>query len=407
MSYHKTKLIFIRRVFKIMGFCNNCNQEVSTKFCPNCGKEVTETIKSTKNDTPATKSNNAEPLSLVDELYVFRAGLSRVSQEYDKFKNITRYESSSIIIKNRKLNEIANKYKQRNFDKSVEKEKLQKDLDKAKDNFVGFLLLLIACISVCLFCLTLFILICCKDRIVEGPAASLLNFFIGGEYNGELDNPFRNLGSMFWGALSFVGTIFLGFLSFGLTANLSEPRNLEQNIEKISREIKSEEEVQEIINADEEYIMLSEEIKKIKEANNASNEQKKLCIDFYREFYSFFLLDFDKKYNFSTNKLDNIIYLLETKRASDLKDALLQSSHANPESVAEHISKAIPNNPERLNNAIENYVKSIVVDGNLIESFEKHVDVAEIQNALLKKADVSSKELSDDLCTVERITISG
>lgn len=97
MSYHRTKLNFHKESVYFMGFCHNCNQEVSSKFCPDCGSEAVQKVEKTSDNFVSTKK--------ILELYRdFRIDNQVLSDRKIQIKaNITNAENSQ---KNLKANLI-------------------------------------------------------------------------------------------------------------------------------------------------------------------------------------------------------------------------------------------------------------------------------------------------------------
>lgn len=416
MSYHRTKLYFHKESVYFMGFCHNCNQEVSSKFCPNCGAEAVELAKNTKTtDTPA----------LIDELYALRSGLSRIAQENDKVKEAEKtlndqQDLNLDIIYMAGLDNGDLKYFQAQRQYVIDscegpnREYISKKgtLEKALINLESeskkwlkkfFIVLPFFFVSIALF------------------VASAIAF----EYSEGL----IPMGVITLLTSSLLGLTF--WCNFAKHHKFIKPYR--RQIEDLNKKIKSDERIKAEINNDPHYIEYNEKYIKAKEEyekakafdysplENALNEQKNSSMEFYKEFYPAFLARFEKVLDpRDWCNLDLVIFILETGRADNLRDALIQvDGYRHTEAIVKAVNSAsqaicrtIINEADRLQRAISTHVDTI--NSNLIaiaerqktlnnslnginSSIEKQINATELQNALLEKANTSSDRLAKDL----------
>lgn len=413
-----------------MGFCNNCNQEVSSKFCPNCGKEATETIKSTKGDTTA----------LIDELYALRSGLSRISQENDKVKKLngelsrTKYNNDTALKRKEYelqscLGNLSQCNSQRAYlEQNVMNENNSKIAEKNKyDGYVasdskdakiwGIWL------AISLTCAIVFLIL-----IIVGASYPSTE-----EIHGILipAGAYGLLASVIWSIVNFKKLIpLLGDI------RLFKKRSLELN-----KQIRSHEEIKrylennskQSIDLNSRKTELEKQQKKLQaERNelkdfdyspleNALSQQKNASVEFYKEFYPSYLARFEKVLDpRDWRNLDLVIFILETGRADNLRDALIQvDGYRHTEAIVNAVSSAsqaicrtISNEADRLQRAIATHVDTInsnlvaIAEGQkslnsslgvLNSSITKQINATELQNALIEKANTSSDKLAKDV----------
>ncbi|MBQ4584831.1 MAG: hypothetical protein IJA82_01330 [Clostridia bacterium] len=401
-----------------MGFCHNCNKEVSSKFCPNCGAEAVTLVKNTKGASDPT---------LIDELYALRSGLSRLSQENDKVK-----EAEDHLVSQRKANGLIIdkveygrgqgnlKYFQAQCQYVIDscegpnREYISKKgaLEKAIINLESeskkwlkkfFIVLPFFFVSIALF------------------VASAIAF----EYSEGL----IPMGVITLLTSSLLGLTF--WCNFAKNHKFIKPYR--RQIEDLNKKIKSDEQIQAEINNDPHYIEYNEKYIKAKEEyekaktfdyspyENALRKQKNASVAFYKEFYPAFLAHFEKVLDpRDWCNLDLVIFILETGRADNLRDALIQvDGYRHTEAIVKAVSSAsqaicrtIINEADRLQRAISTHVDTINSNlvaiskgqkalsdslGGINANINKQINATELQNALLEKANTSSDRLSKDL----------
>lgn len=404
-----------------MGYCNNCNQEINSKFCPNCGKEAVELPKSTKSDNDALNNDSVGALSfargnagaLVNELYALRAGLCRVSQENDKVKEAEEsleaqriangnvidtaefgYGQGNLNFFQTQRQYIIDRHTKPNKDILRKKNDLEKSLafDKSESKkwlTKGFIVLPFFLLSIAMLVLAVFL-------------------------------PEYSDGLIMLGAISLLGTVLLGATFWSNFAKHHKSvKSYRIQIDELNKRIKSPKQLQAEINNDPTYIEyntsyveLKKEYEKAKAFDyspleNALSEQKNVCAEFYKEFYPAYLSHFERVLDpRDWCNLDLVIFILETGRADNLRDALIQvDGYRHTEAIAKAISSAsvaicrtITNEADRLQRAIATHIDMINCNlGTLNSSTEGIIKVTELQNALVSKANASSERLANDL----------
>ena len=401
-----------------MGFCHNCNQEVSSKFCPNCGKEAVELAKSTKDSsTPA----------LIDELYALRSGLSRISQENDKVKEaedhlVSKRKANGLIIDKVEFGRGQGNLKyfqaQRQYvidscegpnrayisrKGALEKDIINNESDSKKWLKKFFIVLPFFFVSIALF------------------VASAIAF----EYSE---------GLIPMGVITLLTSSILGLTFWcNFTKHHKFIKSYRRQIEDLNKKIKSDEQIQAEINNDPHYIEYNEYYIKAKEEyekakafdyspyENALNEQKNASMEFYKDFYPTYLARFEKVLDpRDWCNLDLVIFILETGRADNLRDALIQvDGYRHTEAIVKAVSSAtqaicrtITSEADRLQRAIATHVDTINSNlvaiskgqkalsdslGGINASINKQINATELQSALLEKANTSSDRLATDL----------
>ena len=413
-----------------MGFCHNCNKEVSSKFCPNCGAEAVELAKNTKTtDTPA----------LIDELYALRSGLSRIAQENDKVKEANKILNSKRCINDETLRQKnsqlanclgliskrdTNLFSIRNATKSevdnliTEKNEIHKNINYLKQHYKKELILLCAISPLIILASILAIVWGTNDHVF---GATGMGYFLGaGGIIGELA----------------FATFHLSYI-FG---DLSKIKKHNKRLIELDDLILSNDEIEKLLNSNPNYLSVLKEKKQYQEEKeqikasidelknfdyspleNALNEQKNASMEFYKEFYPAFLARFEKVLDpRDWCNLDLVIFILETGRADNLRDALIQvDGYRHTEAIVKAVNSAtqaicrtIINEADRLQRAIATHVDTI--NSNLIaiaegqkslnnslgaidSSIKSQIKTAELQNALFEKSNTSSDRLAKDL----------
>ena len=147
---------------------------------------------------------------------------------------------------------------------------------------------------------------------------------------------------------------------------------------------------------------VSVEIDKVRSAGGKLDRKKKEMLEFlefYNDFYTSYLLMFDDIIDENNWKnIDLIIYMLETKSALTLNEALQQINlHRHVEKMngidvaAETICNTILNEPNKIENAIISSISLINKEKN--SYFKNSVITLELQNAMIEKNNATCEEM--------------
>ena len=409
-----------------MGFCKNCNIEVDSKFCPNCGTEVIST---------SAKETENEKEAILDRLYALRAGLSKVSIEVDKVSGLeTRLKNlkdrNSAIIQDYH-NENGNyQWFKKCTDKIVQKhnsynQEIQKKINDAEktiesnNRFIKDkkkIVIIFSLISAFFFCLSAYFVIALYFN--------LFDYYRPGQYLPSI----------------VITGIIYAIFSLILRSHKKEIFSSKKNIEKFKKtitslksQLQSDDYISMSINNDPEYIEMSAKFHREEEAfikaknydftslNNSIDCEKNNCAVFYDEFYGSYLSTFkDVIDERDWKNLDLIIFMLETKRANNLQEALQQVDlYRSTEMIAKiivsatnticdrisreanKISFAIQNSIDSINNRLESIAESqnrLNESINAVNSsIKESISVTELQNALIQKSNITSEQMANDI----------
>ncbi|MBQ4584829.1 MAG: zinc ribbon domain-containing protein [Clostridia bacterium] len=378
-----------------MGFCHNCNKEVSSKFCPNCGGVIS-------NDD-ASKSESS---TLINQLYTLRAGLSRIYNENDKvicaendlaekerYNDDTtfKYKRESLdqhyeSILNSKINYLSRDFKRQNDENLVEKKKLENAFNSSKKDFNKILALLITFISLFLLFGGLFTL--------------------AAVYSSEL------------GGFAYLGLLIFLIVSIVYIVKLVKEKKYlnraEANLNSFLRSthVVSEENMEKLFRASDEYKNLVDEYESKRtaylEAKNFDYSQlvnniviaKNSCAMLYKKLYPSFISKFESTLNSADwSNIDLILFNLETGRANTLKEALLQIDQSkgssgrgvNFENATKMVCKSIESSHTKMRQMISSCVASMGAPD---------VEVEELHQALISASEVKSYDLNKILKNV-------
>ena len=199
----------------------------------------------------------------------------------------------------------------------------------------------------------------------------------------------------------------------------------------------SEEEIKATLNKDPNYVEMSQKYNRAKnDLANARNynyskhqlaikNQQGECAVFYNEFYSSYLSSFkDVIDERDWRNVDLIIFMLESKRASSLKEALQQvDTYRHTEMIAQVIVSAteaicnkIQYEASKISFAIENCVDSLNSKLQMIadnqsnlnaninavnDSIKKSINATELQNAMIAKSNATSEQMANDIAQIK------
>ena len=400
-----------------MMYCAKCDKELDTKFCPYCGSE-TEPL-------PA-KEEKQKDKSLIDNLYALRAGLSKVSLEMDKVKEAeskldkTKKSNKELIESERgeygnfnyfrwKLNAIKDDFNDKISRQNSARSSREQDVKMAEEKFKSKRNLIFVILGIIAVCIVGLIAILAAQ--LKGDAASLV-------------------------------AIPLFILSMVMIKQLVDLAELKVNLKKAKGDLASYliKNPHTICKNDlynnPEYIEYTELLSKAKKGLAAAKNfdyspyeiaianQKDECSLFYESFYSSYLSNFTNVLDERDWKnLDLVIFILETRRADTLKEALQQvDMYRHTEKIAKAIENAtvaicntIRQESDRISLAIGNCVDSINSRLQIIahnqgalrdelklvnDNIQKSINATELQNALIAKSNETSEQMAMDIAKI-------
>lgn len=346
--------------------CQSCGEETTGKFCQNCGQLV-----KTKDD--ADKKNT------VEKLYGLRAGLSVISKFSDEEEKI----ELPYVRKVEKEEEISRKEYELNFKKG-ERDNLKRSVNceikpplKSGDSLKSLILMIsVAAVLIVLISVGIF----SSNYIVKSITLSVafLVMLLGGT----------------WSIICFVSDY------------KDDKKRYEKECNwKIEQIAKLKELEREIPN----LTLLIPQIK-------SDAEEGRRMIKYYRKDYSeksrFVFEALEQTYvqlldPRDWQHLDLIIFYMETGRAETMKEALqLVDRQIQTDSIVEAIERAskqicstIQRGMERINNTIVASAQTLSAQINAVSNqlTDLSITADEMQYALKDKANISSKQLMDDV----------
>lgn len=404
-----------------MMYCSKCEKELDTKFCPYCGSETEYLV---------SKEEKSEDKSLIDNLYALRAGLSKVSLEMDKVKEaeneLSKAELSNKQIIESEKDEYGNinyfswqlKTIEEGFRKKISQQKSQLSnhkhyVSQAEENFKSKRKLIFFILGIMGICVIALI------AILFAP--------LKGEAKSVVALPAIPLFILFWVMIKQLVDLA------ELKADLNKERNELTSYLNANKKTLSENDIY----SDSEYIKYTELLEKAKKSleqakcfdyssyKKAIQKQQNHCTNFYKEFHSTYLSSFGNILDERDWKnLDLVIFILETRRADTLKEALQQvDMYRHTEKIAKAIENAslaicntIRQESDRITIAIGNCVDTInsrlqVIENNQISlnselsstnaNIQKSINAIELQNALIAKSNVSSEKMAQDIARIK------
>ena len=362
-----------------MGYCENCDKEVSSRFCPSCGKEV-QSVASTKDEIRST----------IDELYALRAGLSLLSSETDEITQADADYNRAVENYNSKLNNYQKRldddYKKYSEDFENAKKKNKKnyeDLTKgiadykySRSRAIFHSIILFLLVAIVIACVVAVVYFDNPDNHGVTPQASSIVF--GVSIN-----------------LFIISIIAGGFVISFLKENIEWLKRAQHVINNLSNcGCVPPEEFDDLYNSLPSIIKFTNEYNNLIATRDAL-VNKGLSAEFYdrntrisihskqgEEIYNSLVANYsyllDER---DWQNLDLIIYMYETGRADTIKEAL------------HHVDKA------RQTEQIVQMVSSAtqVICGTISRSFQT------LENTMIKCASILSAQLSDINSTQNKI----
>ncbi|MBQ7907199.1 MAG: hypothetical protein IJ309_04405 [Clostridia bacterium] len=295
-----------------MGYCEHCDREVTSKFCPGCGKEIQSTSASQENIS-----------SLVNELYALRAGLSLVAQERDSadaaqevYDRKEFYFNNTTNQFNVELNDQAEKYQsvlkgKKDANKNTRKEMYDEQfhMKYRKEDFVK---------SIFALCVGLLITI-----------AVVVGMSIAYSYAKE---PFILVAAGFMG---ICGLAVCGFLSSNVAGNYGSYKDSCNKYAELSSKYIDESVIDSVLEGDTDLVRISQayysiEQKKQKHIETGlyseleiKNQKIAVHTETGMEIYNSLVPHYSKILDERDwQNLDLVIFMLETRRADSIKEAL-------------------------------------------------------------------------------------
>jgi len=348
-----------------MNFCTKCGAEINGRFCQNCG-----------NDTKPKDTENTN--ETINQLYGLRAGLSVISQlsdEEERFElpELRKVEEGEKV--GYKEHELEDKKRKRSNLKSSINCEIKPPLKRSS---LKWLILM----------------------IVSFVASSVLILVSVFSVNVIVKGITRGIGilGMFLGVPTFIAL----FIDDYKDDKLQYEKECDWRIKHIA----------ELKELEREIPNLTFSIPKIK----SDAEEGRRMIKYYRKDYSdksrFVFEALEQTYaklldTRDWQHLDLIIFYMETGRAETMKEALqLVDRQIQTDNIIEAIEKAskqicstIQRGMERINNTIVASAQILSAQINAVSNqlADLSITAGEMQYALKDKADVSSKQLMEDV----------
>lgn len=362
--YIDNTIKFIHKGEKFMNFCTKCGAEINGRFCQNCGYDT----------KPKDTENTNET---IDQLYGLRAGLSVISQLSDEEEKVELPEVRKVE-KGEEVDRIECRLEDKKWERDKLKEKVEKEI-KPPLKQIDKMKLILMLVS-----------------LVGAVALILIGVFSKGEVVTGLSIMFGVL--IFWVMVYLVVLIVIEYME--------DKRSYKERKKARPAQIAYLKELE------KEVSNLSFSIPKIK----SDAEEGRRMIKYYRKDYSdksrFVFEALEQTYaklldTRDWQHLDLIIFYMETGRAETMKEALqLVDRQIQTDNIIEAIEKAskqicstIQRGMERINNTIVASAQILSAQINAVSNqlADLSITAGEMQYALKDKADVSSKQLMEDV----------